>query len=222
MGLACLVGMLVQSFAADTIQASSSPEAATRHPHILVLGDSLAAGFGVDPAVAWPALLEKKLRQDGHAHELTNAGLSGDTTAGGVRRLNWLMRKQVDILILELGGNDGLRGLPPGETRKNLKQIIRTTREKWPEVQILLAGMQMPDSMGQEFSREFASVFPQIAEEEQVRLIPHFLEKVAGDPELNLPDLIHPNPEGHRILADRVWEVLKEVLNETKKAPEER
>jgi acyl-CoA thioesterase-1 len=181
-------------------------------PHILVLGDSLAAGLGVDVSESWPGVLQSKFQTNGLPHQVINAGVSGDTTAGGVRRLNWLMRRPFDVLILELGGNDGLRGLPPSHTKTNLINIIQRTRDRWPETTILLAGMQMPDTMGADYAKEFMEIFPAVAKETNVTLIPEFLEGIAGDPELNQSDLIHPNAAGHRLLADRVWKVLSPLL----------
>lgn len=180
---------------------------------ILILGDSLAAGSGVDLDEAFPALLQKKIDDAGLNYEIVNAGVSGDTTAGGLRRIDWLLRRKVDILVLELGGNDGLRGISPVTTRTNLQTIIDRTRAKYPDARIVIAGMQMPPNMGEEYNSAFRQVFPDLAKSNKTALIPFLLEGVGGKPEMNLPDQIHPNPEGHRIVADNVWKILKPLLN---------
>src|SRR5688572_23332682 len=172
---------------------------------ILILGDSLAAGFGVDPDEAFPALLQKKIDGAGLKYEVINAGVSGDTTAGGLRRMDWLLRRKIDVLVLELGGNDGLRGIPPPTTRTNLQSIIDRTKAKYPEARIIIAGMQMPPNMGEEYNTAFRNVFPEVAKANRAALIPFLLEGVGGKADLNLPDQIHPNPEGHRIVAANIW-----------------
>ncbi|MGA2748715.1 MAG: arylesterase [Verrucomicrobiota bacterium] len=179
---------------------------------VLVLGDSLAAGLGVDPAQAFPALLENKIQAAGLAFTVVNAGISGDTTADGLARLNWLLRRKIDVLIVELGGNDGLRGLPPATTESNLQAIIDQAREKYPRIQFVIAGMKMPPNMGQDYDRAFAKIFPDIAKKCHAALIPFLLEGVGGDPHLNQPDGIHPTPDGHKIVADNVWKVLRPLL----------
>ena len=179
---------------------------------ILILGDSLAAGFGVDPDEAFPALLQKKIDGAGLKYEVINAGVSGDTTAGGLRRMDWLLRRKIDVLVLELGGNDGLRGIPPPTTRTNLQSIIDRTKAKYPEARIIIAGMQMPPNMGEEYNTAFRNVFPEVAKANRAALIPFLLEGVGGKADLNLPDQIHPNPEGHRIVAANIWKVLKPLL----------
>src|SRR5690606_28200495 len=179
---------------------------------LLVLGASIAAGYGVEPEQAFPALLQRKIDAAGLPVEVVNAGVSGDTTAGGLRRLNWLFRRPVDVLLIELGGNDGLRGVPPSATRSNLLQIIDTARRTRPGIRIVLAGMQMPPNMGESYTREFREVFPSVAEERDVVLVPHLLEGVGGRADINLPDLIHPTPRGHEVVAENGWEVLEPVL----------
>jgi len=179
---------------------------------IVIMGDSIAAGHGLDTTEAFPALLQERINQKKLPYEVVNAGLSGDTTAGGVRRMPWLLRRPMDVLVLELGGNDGLRGITPKETRANLEKMIELAREKNPAVQIIVAGMQMPQNMGEEYTRAFREVFPAVAKEKQTQLIPFLLEGVGGKAELNLPDRIHPNPQGHKIIADTVWTVLAPLL----------
>ena len=188
------------------ICAADSPK------RIVVLGDSIAAGFGVDPEDAYPAVLQRKIDEAKLAYTIINAGVSGDTTAGGLRRVNWVLRQPVDILILELGGNDGLRGIPVTETRTNLQSIIDRAREKHPNIKILIAGMKMPANMGADYTAEFEKVFSDIAKKNKTAFVPFVLENVGGKPDLNLPDRIHPTPAGHQIVAQNIWPVLQPLL----------
>ena len=187
-----------------------------RHPlksqTVLVLGDSLAAGFGVDPSEAFPAVLERQAEVSGLKVRFINGGVSGDTTAGGLRRLDWMLKAPVDILFLELGGNDGLRGLPIESTRSNLTAIIHRTRTRHPKVEVVVAGMQMPPNVGRDYADRFRALFPEVARGEKAALIPFLLEGVGGVPELNLPDQIHPTPQGHRMIASNAWPVLEPIL----------
>lgn len=179
---------------------------------IVVLGDSLAAGYGVEPEEGFPALLQEKIVAAGLNYQIVNAGVSGDTTAGGLRRIDWILRQPADLLLLELGGNDGLRGVSPEETRKNLEGIIEKFRAKVPGGKVVIAGMQMPDNMGPDYVTKFRDLFPAVARKYDAALIPFLLEGVGGKAELNQPDRIHPTPEGHKILAENVWKVLEPVL----------
>ena len=194
--------------------ALSSPQLASdgTRSTIVILGDSLAAGYGLDLSEAYPTLLQKKIDEVGLKFSVINAGVSGDTSAGGLRRIDWLLKRRVDVLVLELGGNDGLRGIPVTATRTNLQAIIDRTKQKYPQAQIVVAGMQMPPNMGADYTTAFAKIFPDLAKANQAALIPFLLEGVGGKPELNLPDLIHPTAEGHKIVAENVWKVLKPVL----------
>ena len=192
-------------------QIDDPPEADTNRPAILVLGDSLAAGLGVDPSEAYPALLQKKVDAAGLNYAVINGGVSGDTSAGGLRRINWYLRRRIDVLILELGGNDGLRGVPPA-TRTNLQAIIDTAKKTWPNIKIVIAGMRLPPNLGQEYTDAFERVFPALARENRAALVPFLLEGVGGKPELNATDQIHPTAEGHQIVAENVWKILKPVL----------
>lgn len=194
-----------------TMANAADPERKT----IFVVGDSLAAGHGVELEQAFPALLQQRINEKQLPYEVVNAGVSGDTTAGGVRRLPWLLRRPMDMLVLELGGNDGLRGITPKETKANLEKMIDLAREKNPAVQIIVAGMQMPQNMGEDYTREYREVFPTVAKAKQTKLIPFLLEGVGGKADLNLPDRIHPNPDGHKIIADTVWTVLEPLLTPT-------
>lgn len=181
---------------------------------ILVLGDSLAAGYGLDPSQAFPALLQEKIDAlgSGYGYQVVNAGISGDTSASGRRRIDWLLHRRVDVLILELGANDGLRGVPLEETRSNLQQIVDRTRQRYPDAKVVLAGMQVPPNMGPDYTSGFAAIFPELARKNGVALVPFLLEGVAGRRDLNLPDGIHPTAEGHRIVAENVWKVLRPLL----------
>ena len=179
---------------------------------ILFFGDSLTAGYGLELEQAFPALIQSRLDSLGLDYTVINSGLSGETTSGGRNRLNWVLKQDVDVFVLELGANDGLRGIPLAETRKNLQAIIDVVQEKNKETIIVLAGMQIPPNMGPEYTTEFRKIFPELAEENQIALIPFLLDGVAGIPELNLEDGIHPTPEGHEIVRDNVWSVLENVV----------
>lgn len=180
--------------------------------NILILGDSLAAGYGIQREEAFPALLQKKIEDARLPYRIVNGGVSGDTTAGGLRRIDWLLKQPVDVLIVELGGNDGLRGIPPAETKKNLQGIIDKAKQKYPHVRVVVAGMQMPPNMGDDYTKAFAEVFPAVAKANQASLIPFLLDGVGGKTELNQPDGIHPTPKGHEVVAENVWKVLGPVL----------
>jgi len=196
--------------AAETVSNTSGTLPADKS--LVVLGDSLSAGFGVDLSEAWPARIQEKIREAGLPWKLVNAGLSGDTSAGGLRRLDWILRRPVDALLLELGSNDGLRGLPLEATRTNLQTVIERTRAKYPKVRIVLAGMKMPENLGEAYTRQFETLYRDLAATNKVALIPFLLDGVGGRAELNLPDQIHPNVEGHRRVATNVWQVLQPVL----------
>lgn len=184
---------------------------------ILFFGTSLTAGMGLDPNDAYPAVIQEKLDSIDLPYQVVNAGLSGETTASGRNRIGWVLNQEVDIFVLELGANDGLRGIPLDETRKNLQAIIDTVGSKNPETKIILAGMQIPPNMGQEYTSEFRNIFPELAKKNNIRLIPFLLEDVAGNPELNQQDGIHPTAEGQKILAENVWEVLEPVVRGKRK-----
>ena len=179
---------------------------------ILCFGDSLTAGYGLDPAQAFPALIQAKIKARGWGFRVINAGLSGETTAGGRRRIAWVLQRPIDVLVLALGANDGLRGLPIAEARHNLQAIIDHTRQTYPQVKIVLAGMQAPTNLGREYTTSFQALFPALAAANDVALIPFLLAGVGGIPALNLPDGIHPTPAGHAIIAQNVWKVLEPLL----------
>lgn len=179
---------------------------------LLFFGDSLTAGYGLDPDEAFPALIQARLDERGGGWRVVNAGLSGETTAGGLRRLDWVLRQPVDVVVIELGGNDGLRGLPVEQTRANLAAMVDRIRAHAPQAQVVVAGMQMPTNLGPDYTQAFAAIFPAVAHEKECALIPFILEGVGGVPRLNQPDQIHPTAEGHRIVAENVWRVIEPLL----------
>ncbi|WP_080054516.1 arylesterase [Spirosoma aerolatum] len=192
--------------------SAASPMAPAKKQIVLFYGNSLTAGYGVEPSQAFPALVGKKIDSLGLNYTVVNAGLSGETTAGGKSRISWVMRQPVAVFVLELGGNDGLRGLPLTATRQNLQAIMDTVRKKSPEATIVLAGMQIPPNMGTTYTKEFRGLFNELAVKNKAVLIPFLLEGVGGIPKLNQPDGIHPTPDGHKLVANTVWKVLKPVL----------
>ncbi len=181
---------------------------------VVFFGDSLTAGYGLDDpgAQAFPALIQQKIDAAHLPWRAVNAGLSGETTAGGRRRVEWILHQPVDIFVLELGGNDGLRGIPLADTQANLQAIIDRVRAKYPAARIILAGMQIPSNLGPDYTRAFRRIFPELAEKNRLTLIPFLLEGVGGRPELNQADGIHPTAAGHAIVADNVWKVLRPLL----------
>ena len=179
---------------------------------ILFYGDSLTAGYGLSPEEAFPALIEKALLKDNRKIKVINAGLSGETSAGGLSRIDWALRQPVDIFVLELGANDGLRGLPLDQTRKNLQSIIDRVIAKYPKAKIVLAGMMVPPNMGKTYSDEFKKIYPGLAEKNKAVLIPFLLDGVAGIEKLNQADGIHPNVEGHQIVAKNMMKYFNKIL----------
>ena len=177
---------------------------------IVALGDSLTAGLGVAPDEAWPALLEARLQQEGLQYRVVNAGVSGDTSAGGVSRLDWVLRNNPEIVIVALGANDGLRGQPVTALRSNLVTIVDRLKQR--KVKVLLAGMRLPPNYGAPYTRDFAAVFADVARQTGVPLVPFLLDGVAANASLNLADGIHPNAAGHRIIAERLWPHLRPLL----------
>ena len=179
---------------------------------VLFFGDSLSAGYGLSPEEAFPALVEKSLVKQGLKAKVVNAGLSGETTAGGLARVDWILRQPIDVFVLELGGNDGLRGLPIDQTKKNLQTIIDKVRGKFPSCKIVLAGMMVPPNMGKEYSTSFQNLFQDIAKKNNAVLVPFLLEGVGGIEKLNQADGIHPNAEGHRIVARNLTKIIAPLL----------
>jgi acyl-CoA thioesterase-1 len=191
----------------------SDPQTVFEEPNvILCFGNSITAGYGLDPEQAYPNVLSQILKRKGYNYSVINAGLSGETSAGGLSRINWILRDKIDIFILELGANDGLRGLPLVQTESNLKSIVEKVLHKYPDTQIVIAGMMVPPNMGSEYSTAFSNMFRELATEYDALLIPFLLDGVGGVPELNLPDGIHPNIEGHKMIARTIFDVIKDVL----------
>ncbi len=179
---------------------------------ILFMGNSLTAGFGLDPSEAFPALIEQKIKNAGMNFKVIAAGLSGETTTSGLRRIDWLFKQKVDVLVLELGGNDGLRGITLKLTKQNLQDMIDKARSYNPNIRIVLAGMEVPPNMGDVYTAEFRKMYPELSKKNNVTLIPFLLEGVGDRPELNQRDGIHPTAEGHVIVTETVWKILKPVL----------
>lgn len=189
---------------------SVSDGAAAERPVIVALGDSLTEGYGVTRPESWPALLQSRLEAEGYPHRVVNAGIAGDTTAGGLARMDWLLRQRIDILIVELGGNDGLRGVDPAATRANLSAIVRKGLDA--RATVVFVGMTMPFNYGSDYKERYDAVFPELAERYDVPFIPFFLKDVAGVRKLTLPDGIHPNGEGYKVILETVWETLEPLL----------
>jgi acyl-CoA thioesterase-1 len=226
---AALCGLSLSCQAADSdvlrrdLSEGSNPDtAAPRTPAssdsddraaVVFLGTSLTAGFGLaDPTQAYPALLQDRIDEQGLSFRAVNAGVSGDTSAGGLRRLAWLLQEPLSVLVLELGANDGLRGLSVDELRANLRAAIEETRTRYPDAAVVVVGMEAPPNLGSRYADAFRGVFPDVADAFDAALVPFLLEGVAGVPEMNQDDRIHPNPAGHRRVADNVWQILEPVL----------
>jgi acyl-CoA thioesterase I len=190
--------------------AAAPASTAPSRPRVVVLGDSLTAGLGLDPSEAYPALLQQRIDAAGYRFEVVNAGVSGDTSAGGLSRLDWSLEGDVRVLIVALGGNDGLRGLPPAEMKRNLETIMGRARARG--IGVVLAGMETPTNMGADYQRRFHEVFPELAREQRVPFLPFLLEGVAGRADLNQRDGIHPTAQGARVIADHLWPVLEPML----------
>lgn len=195
---------------AEAEQEQSGNTTAARQ--IVFFGNSLTAAYGLEPEQGFPALIQARIDSLGLSYKVINAGLSGETTAGGNERVDWILQQPVDVFVLELGGNDGLRGINPDATYANLQSIIDKVKAKYPNAKIILAGMEAPPNMGADFTKAFRQVFPKLAAENRLPLIPFLLDGVGGNPKLNLPDGIHPNAEGQYIVADNVWKVLQPLL----------
>jgi acyl-CoA thioesterase I len=179
---------------------------------ILFFGNSLTAGYGIDPEESFTGRTQTRLDSLKKEYRVINGGLSGETTAGGLSRLDWFLEEEPYLFVLELGGNDGLRGIALTETKKNLLAIVDKVRTKYPNTKIILAGMQIPPNMGQDYTEEFKAIYPAVAKEKNIELIPFLLEGVAGNPDLNLPDGIHPTAEGHRLVMETLWPYISKAL----------
>ena len=181
---------------------------------VLFYGDSLTAGYGIDREQAFPALIQARIDSLGWDFEVFNAGLSGETSAGGLRRIDWILRQKVDVFVLELGANDGLRGIDLKDTRSNLQGIVDRVKAKYPDVVLVVVGMQMPPNLGPEYTAEFKGLYSSLAEQNGAALIPFLLAGVGDRPELNLPDGNHPTVAGHKVVAENVWAVLGPLLEQ--------
>mgnify|MGYP002397795965 CR=1 FL=1 len=202
--------------AGNSSAGKSEPSGETAAPvarkTILFFGNSLTAAYQLSPEQGFPALIQQKIDSLGLPYQCVNAGLSGETTADGKNRIDWVLRQPVDVFVLELGGNDALRGLPVSESEKNLQAIIDRVKAKYPTCKIVIAGMLAPPNLGPAYTRAFQKMYPALAKQYRAALIPFLLEHVGGEPALNLEDGIHPNVEGHKIVAETVWKVLRPVL----------
>lgn len=192
--------------------ASAEPARQATRPRIVFLGDSLTVGLGLPPDQSVPALIQQRLDEEDHDYEVVNAGVSGDTSAGGLSRLDWSLDGDVRVLVIELGANDGLRGLPPAAMKKNLAEII--TRAKQRGITVLLTGMEAPPNYGADYTAQFRQVYRDLAREHDVALVPFFLEGVAGLDHLNQGDRIHPNLEGSRVIERAIWKSLEPLLDD--------
>lgn len=196
---------------ASAVESASAREPAGSRPRIVILGDSLTAGLGLSPEESYPSKLQSMLDADGYGFDVINHGVSGDTSAAGLRRLEWALDGDVRVLVVALGANDGLRGVAPAEMRRNLSGIIQGARAR--QIPVLLAGMEAPPNFGSVYTTEFRAVFQELAHEHDIVFLPFLLNGVAGNPELNQADGMHPNAEGARMIADLLWPVLRPVLD---------
>ena len=203
-------GPATDTTASQNDTAVTSPTTKT----IVFFGNSLTAGYGVEPNQAFPAVVQRRIDSVDLPYKVVNAGVSGETSSGGNARIDWVLQSLIppDVFVLELGANDGLRGIPVAETKKNLQAIIDKVKAKNPNVKIVVAGMMMPPNMGQQYTTAFREIFPELAKNNKAVLIPFLLQGVGGEVKLNQQDGIHPTPEGHEILANNVWEALKDIL----------
>jgi len=181
---------------------------------VLFFGDSITAGYGLSEEEAFPAIIKQKIDSLNLNYNVVNSGLSGETTAGGLRRIDWVLQQHVDIFVLELGGNDGLRGIDPENSKQNLQGIINKVLETYPNAEILLTGMEAPPNMGQTYTSRFRDIYTELSSTNRVEFMPFILEGVAGNSDLNQPDGIHPTAEGHRRVAEDLWEYLQPMLSE--------
>lgn len=204
-----VIGLLL---ATDAAQAESGLSNEGGKKTILFLGDSLTAGLGVRSEEGFPALVAEKIRAAGLPFEIINAGVSGDTSAGGLRRIDWLLQRRIDLLVLELGANDGLRGLSPASLKANLEAIIEKAKAKNPQIKVVIAGMQIPPNLGASYGADFQRVFLDVAREKKAAVIPFLLEGVGGRRDLNQSDMIHPTAAGHKIVAETVWQTIEPLL----------
>ncbi len=212
-----IIGFLLVTLLCPFPVADAAPSASDSRPRIVAFGDSLTAGLGVQVDGSYPAQLQRQLDSLGYHYRVINAGVSGDTTAGGLRRVSWILNSQPELVILELGANDGLRGLQVNDTYNNLRQIIRRLQEA--QVTVILAGMKLPPNYGQDYTTKFEVMYRNLAQEHQVPFIPFFLEGVGGNSLLNQADGLHPTSEGYKVVVEHLLKVLRPVLNEREQKP---
>jgi len=198
-------------------ESTTPPIPTAGRPSVVFLGTSLTAGLGLEPEQAYPALIQQKIDSAGLGYRVVNAGVSGETSAGARRRVDWLLREPVAVLILETGANDGLRGLPPDSLRANIQAVFDRAKANSPPPKLVLVGMRVPPNYGRAYTQAFQAVFPQLARENDAELVPFLLDGVGGVPRLNQADGIHPTAEGQRVIAETVWQVLEPLLRKTEK-----
>ena len=198
--------------------ATNPPDKSSERPALLFLGTSLTAGFGIDPAKAYPALIQQKIDAAGLSYRVINAGVSGETSAGAVRRVDWLLQQPVSVLVVETGANDGLRGLPADSLRSNIDAILTRAHQLQPGARLVLVGMKIPPNYGRAYSQQFESIYPQLARAHGASLVPFLLEGVGGISGLNQADGVHPTAEGQRRMAETMWRVLEPILKDTARA----
>ncbi|HEY2582975.1 MAG TPA: arylesterase [Mucilaginibacter sp.] len=197
----------------NTLSATTNKPDNSSTKNILFFGDSLTAGYGLDdPSEAYPGVVQNKIDSAKLPYKVINAGVSGETTSGGKGRIAWILKQKVDVFVLELGANDGLRGIPVSETSENLQAIVDSVKTKYPNAKLVMLGMMVPPNMGATYANSFKSIFPQIAEKNNMLLVPFLLKGVAGIPSLNQHDGIHPTAEGAKIVGDNVWQAIKGIL----------
>lgn len=213
--MVALMGWVACGEAADTSQKNNTDSTNSAQPErkkLVFFGNSLTAGYGLDPEEAFPTRTQVKIDSLNLGYEVINAGLSGETSSGGLTRIDWILQQKPDVFVLELGANDGLRGIPVAETRKNLQGILDKVKAANPEVKLVVAGMMVPPNMGPEYARDFQSIYPELAKNNKAVLIPFLLEGVGGEPRLNLADGIHPTAEGHQMVANAIWLYIQPLL----------
>jgi acyl-CoA thioesterase-1 len=216
-------GLVAGLFACEPVKedapANPAPPAplSERRPSVMFLGTSLTAGVGIDPEQAYPALIQKKIDSAGLSYRVVNAGVSGETSAGALRRVDWLFQEPVAVLVVETGANDGLRGLPPDSLRANIQAIFNRAKRLRPQPKLVLVGMRVPPNYGRPYSQRFQAIYPELARANGAALVPFLLEGVGGIPNLNQPDGVHPTAEGQRRLAETMWRVLEPLLKQAER-----
>ena len=215
--LACGQGRNIATAGRDSVKSdttSSASSLSSRAPTVVFFGTSLTAGPGLEPEQAYPALVEKLAARDGTPIKAINAGLSGETTAGAVRRIDWVLKNPADVVVIETGANDALRGLSPDSARSNIERIVASVKQRQPHARIALIQMEAPPNFGSPYTRRFHSIYGEVAKRENLYLMPFLLNNVAGISRLNQPDGVHPNAAGEKIVADNVWKSLSPLIKE--------